>query len=75
MARRFKVIDDSDIAGTIKETAMPGEVKNFMIENITDVVYEDKTIAEIKEMLTEKGIKFEHGQKKEHYIKLIKNGD
>jgi len=79
LARRFKVIDDSDIANTIKETALPGDVKNFMdnVEKIEDVVnpVEEMSIGKIKSLLAGRKIEFEHGQKKEYYIKLIKNGD
>ena len=82
MARRFKILNDSDIVGTVKETPLPIEVKNFMVEKIEDVIEEeayvslkDRAIYELKSVLKKQGVEFEHGKIKQYYIDLINEHD
>ena len=72
MFRRFKILDDSDITDTVKPR-MPQEVQDFMVEKIERPL-ESYTIPELKVILKEKDIEFEHGLNKQTYIDLI-NGN
>lgn len=67
LARRFKIIDNTDIEPEIE---VPLEVKNFM-EEPKAITFENCTVAELKEMLDEKGIEYPKNAKKQELIDLI----
>jgi hypothetical protein len=76
MARRFKILDDSDITDTVKPR-IPDEVKDFMNIEPEKIVkpLEALNIPELKSLLKEAGIKYEHGHENQYYIDLINNGN
>lgn len=68
MSRKFKIIDDSDIA---PEMEVPLEITDFLKEKSEEPKAITLTVAELKELLDSKGTDYPKNARKQELIDLL----